>query len=136
MKVEERKSKVYISYDGKKFKSRKACEKWEIENVAGVKDSRIRELLEELQCFKRSGGWESLRRSGERLRKAKLDLLKAAKGKRRYTLQFATIMAKACEEYINAHGRYEAGLQRYRDTLAELKQIEPRFDRSKKGLAK
>lgn len=136
MKTEERTYKVYISCDGKEFKSLKACEQWEIENVAGVRQSRIRKLLEELQRMKRSGGWYTLRQTSSKLNWAREKLLEAAKSKRRNTLQFAVNMSKACDNYMSARHLHEVRLQKYRHILAELKEIEPRFDRSKKGLAK
>ena len=86
--------------------------------------------------LKRGHGCFTLGNSYQRLVKSKAKLLQAAKGKRRHTVKFATDIQKAADEYLIWHEEYQRMLMKFDELRAELKDIEPRFDRSKKGLAK
>lgn len=133
MKVERRIKTVYIAADGKEFTSEEQCKNYEIENVAGVRYYHLRNVVDKLNRYKRGASWHSLRGLDGLVMNAKARLLEAAKGKRRHTKEFAETIAEAATNYLKHRGVYENALAHYRKLLAELKELDPKFDRKRKG---
>lgn len=128
---------VYVAADGREFQSARACNEYEMRtNTLGARDRRVKKLLAQMNSLKRGNRWDTLKRRQERLADAKAKLLEAARGKRRYAVQFATVMLKAADQFLKCHADYRDGRREFDELRAELKNIEPRFDRTKKGLAK
>ena len=132
MKVEQIKRTVYIAFDGMVFSTELACRKHEIDNnLGGEKDKKVRELLSYLASVKHGNSVWTIAGRQKKYALAKAALLKAAKGKRRYLRKFAEDIAKAAREFIAAESEYKTALIDFKDALAELKTLEPKFDKRK-----
>ena len=132
MRVEEIKRRVYIALDGKEFSTERACRKHEIDNnLGGAKDAKVRQLLSYLASVKHGNSIWTISGRQKKYALAKASLLKAAKGKRRYLRKFAEDIAKAAREFIDADDQFKAQLRDFKDALAELKTLEPKFDKRK-----
>ena len=132
MKVEQIKRTVYIALDGMVFSTERACRKHEIDNnLGGEKDKKVRELLSYLASVKHGNSVWTIAGRQKKYALAKAALLKAAKGKRRYLRKFAEDIAKAAREFIAAELEYKKALIDFKDALAELKTLEPKFDKRK-----
>lgn len=126
---------VYVAVDGMEFKTARECKEYEMRtNTLGARTRRVKELLELLHDMKHGHGFYTLKNCHQRLVESKAKLLKAARGKRRYTVKFATNIKNAAQEYLNWHGEYKMLIKQFDKLRDELKDIEPKFDRSKKGL--
>ena len=132
MKVEQIKRTVYIAFDGMVFSTERACRKHEIDNnLGGEKDKKVRELLSYLASVKHGNSVWTIAGRQKKYALAKAALLKAAKGKRRYLRKFAEDIAKAAREFIAAESEYKTALIDFKDALAALKSLEPKFDKRK-----
>lgn len=134
MKVKEINRKVYIALDGREFGTEQACRKHEIDNnLGGAKNERVRELLSYLASLKHGNSIWTLAGRQKKYAQAKAALLKAAKGKRRYLRKFAEDIAAAASDFIDADAEFKAQLRDFKDSLAELKTLEPKFDKRRKA---
>ena len=132
MRIKEIKRRVYIALDGKEFSTERACRKHEIDNnLGGAKDAKVRQLLSYLASVKHGNSIWTIAGRQKKYALAKASLLKAAKGKRRYLRKFAEDIAKAACEFIDADDQFKAQLRDFKDALAELKTLEPKFDKRK-----
>lgn len=132
MRVKLIKRTMYIALDGKEFSTERACRKHEIDNnLGGAKDKKVRELLSYLASVKHGNSVWTIAGRQKKYALAKAALLKAAKGKRRYLRKFAEDIAKAAREFIDADDQFKAKLRDFKDALAELKTLEPKFDKRK-----
>ena len=132
MRIEQIKRTVYIALDGKEFSTERACRKYEIDNNLGsAKDEKVRELLSYLSSIKHGNGLWTIAGRQEKYALAKAALLKAAKGKRRYLRKFAEDIAKAAREFIVADFEFRKSLADFKHAVAELKTLEPKFDKRK-----
>lgn len=135
MRTKTKSVTVYIAVDGMEFKTARECKEYEMRtNTLGARTRRVKELLKLLNDMKHSNGFYTLKNCHARLVESKAKLLEAAKGKRRYTVKFATDIKKAANEYLTWHEEYQRLRIQFDELRAELKDIEPKFDRSKKGL--
>ena len=123
---------MYIALDGKEFSTERACRKHEIDNnLGGAKDKKVRELLSYLASVKHGKSVWTIAGRQKKYALAKAALLKAAKGKRRYLRKFAEDIAKAAREFIDADFEFKKSLADFKDAVAELKTLEPKFDKRK-----
>lgn len=134
MRIEHIKRTVYIALDGKEFGTERACRKHEIDNnLGGARDEKVRELLSYLASVKHGNSVWTIAGRQKKYALAKAALLRAAKGKRRYLRKFAEDISKAAREFIDADDEFKAQLKDFKDALAQLKTLAPKFDKRKKA---
>ena len=129
--MKEIRKTVFVAFDGKEFDRREDCARYEVESSPEAKERRVCAILSELNRLKHSHYHECFSERQKMMVKAKVDLLAAAKGKRRYLYRFAKKIERAAVEYVVAYDYWRSGLRRHRELIDELRRLAPKFDKRK-----
>ena len=122
---------VFVAFDGKEFDRREDCARHETESSPEAKWRRVGIILDELKRLKHSHYHECFGERQKMMIKAKIDLIAAAKGKRRYLYRFAKDIERAAVAYVVAYDYWRSGLRRHQELINELRRLAPKFDKRK-----
>lgn len=120
---------VFVAFDGKEFDRREDCARHEVESSPEAKERRVGSILGELKRLKHGHAHDCFSERQKMMIKAKIDLLAAAKGKRRYLYRFAKDIERAAVAYVVAYDYWRSGLRRHQVLIDELRRLAPKFDK-------